>query len=119
MYQIDLARVCHEAHRAYCLARGDLSIPSWETLAEWQRENVIVGVMVAYNNPALTPEELHEAWMAEKVAAGWTVGPVKAPDLKQHPCLIDFDDLKPEDQAKDELFIAIVRALAPVTRPPP
>ena len=50
--------------------------------------------------------------MADKVAEGWTYGPEKRPDVKQHHCLIPFGQLPREQRAKDYLFRAVVLALA-------
>ena len=44
---------------------------------------------------------------------GWTYGEVKDPARKTHPTLLPFGGLPAEQQLKDRLFIAIVRALAP------
>jgi hypothetical protein len=117
MFLTDLARICHEAHRAYCLARGDLSVGVWESLPDWLQEGIVAGVRAAHQDSELTAEGIHGAWVADKVAKGWIYGPVKAPDLKQHPCLLSFDKLSPEDQSKDALFLGIVNALRAVTEP--
>jgi len=49
--------------------------------------------------------------MAQKLADGWTYGPTKNPDLKQHHCIVPFDKLPREQQAKDFLFRGVVHAL--------
>ena len=49
--------------------------------------------------------------MAQKIEDGWTYGPEKNPDLKQHPCLVPFHELPREQQAKDYIFRAVVRVL--------
>jgi hypothetical protein len=36
---------------------------------------------------------------------------VKNPDKKEHPAIVPFDQLPPQEQAKDRLFRAVVRAL--------
>ena len=50
--------------------------------------------------------------MRQKEEEGWTWGPVKDPEKKQHPCMVPFDQLPREQQAKDFIFRSIVRALA-------
>lgn len=109
--EYDVAQVCHEANRAYCATLGDLSQPPWGDAPEWQRESAINGVILHVDNPDLPASASHESWMREKLEAGWAYGPVKHPEIKQHPCLLPFDELAPEQQAKDRLFIAVVRAL--------
>ncbi len=40
----DIARVTHEAHRAYCRTLGDVSEHSWRFIPQWQREAAIKAV---------------------------------------------------------------------------
>jgi len=104
------ARAAHEVNRAYCLAMGDDSQPSWDDAPGWQRSSVRNGVAGAL--AGATPEQSHESWLAEKVAGGWAYGPTKNPAAKEHPCMVPYDALPPAQRAKDALFLAIVRAMA-------
>lgn len=103
----DIARLCYEVNRAYCLSIGDNSQPKWEDAAEWQKESVINGVKFHLENQA-SPEESHENWMKEKVESGWVYGETKDPEKKTHPCLVPYDQLPVEQRAKDYIFKAIV-----------
>ena len=62
-------------------------------------------------NPNITPEQSHEGWMRQKVADGWVHGDVKDPVKKTHPCLVPYDQLPFEQQAKDKLFTSVVKAV--------
>ncbi len=108
---VDVARVCHEANRAYCLALGDESQPSWDDAPEWQIQSAVNGVRYHAENPESGPENSHESWLAEKEVDGWVYGEVKDPDAKTHPCMVPFSELPQEQQLKDVLFLSIVRAL--------
>lgn len=110
MNQDQIARVCHEVNRAYCQAIGDFSQPSWEDAPEWQRESARAGVDLHLSGD-FGPEASHINWMKQKVDDGWVYGPVKDPDNKQHPCIVPFDQLPVEQQAKDFIFRAVVHAL--------
>lgn len=112
MHSNQVARICHEANRAYCAALGDLSQKPWVEAPEWQRESAIHGVEFHQATPDAPPSASHESWLAEKRAAGWKYGPVKDDAKKEHPCFVPFEDLPPEQQVKDVLFSAIVRALS-------
>ena len=103
------ARAAHEANRAYCIAIGDHSQPSWDEAPDWQKSSARNGVKGAL--AGATPEQSHESWLAEKVANGWTYGPTKNPDAKQHPCMVAYADLPESQRAKDQIFIAVVRAV--------
>ena len=57
------------------------------------------------------PEASHISWMKQKAEDGWVYGPVKDPEKKQHPCMVPFDQLPIDQQAKDFIFRSIVHAL--------
>ncbi len=109
-----IARVAHEVNRAYCLAMGETGIPMWQHAPEWQRETVTKGVEFHLAHRNATPEENHAAWLAEKQTAGWRWGPVKDVEKKEHPCFRPYAELGPLDQAKDQIFTAVVHALVPL-----
>lgn len=113
----EVARICHETNRAYCVALADGSQEQWEFAPEWQRQSAINGVIFHRNNPEASPNASHESWLAEKRAAGWTYGPMKNPELKEHPCFVRFERLPAEQQAKDKLFKAIVDQLRDLIEP--
>ena len=106
-----IAKVCHEVNRAYCQALGDNSQPSWEDAPDWMKTSAMNGVSLHTGNPNAGPEASHESWMAEKEATGWTYGPVKNAEDKKHPCMVPFNQLPIEQQAKDFIFRAVVHAL--------
>jgi RyR domain-containing protein len=107
-----IARVCHEVNRAYCQSLGDISQATWENAPQWQRESAMTGVAAIITNPAITPEQSHEGWLEQKRADGWTYGPVKDAEKKEHPCFVPYEQLPMEQRAKDYLFGAVVRTLA-------
>lgn len=107
-----IARICHEANRAWCSANGDPSQVAWEEAPTWQRDSAIKGVEFALANPDAPDSAQHDAWMADKIADGWVYGEMKDAAAKTHPCLVPFDQLPPEQQIKDRLFRNIVRTFA-------
>lgn len=108
-----IAFVCHEINRAYCESQGDHSQPRWETAPDWQRDSAMAGVRFVLENPDAKPSDSHDSWLALKRADGWSYGPVKDPELKQHPCFVPYDELPAAQKTKDYLFLAVVRTLAP------
>jgi hypothetical protein len=106
-----IARACHEVNRAYCQALGDDGQASWDDAPQWQRDSAILGVRLHAGSHDAGPQASHESWMAQKVADGWVYGPEKRPDLKQHHCMVPFDQLPREQQAKDYIFRAVVLAM--------
>lgn len=105
------ARAAHEANRAWCIAMGDTSQPSWDEAPEWQRSSAIKGVELILAHPDTTPEQSHEGWLKEKADTGWKYGPVKDVEKKEHPCFVPYDQLPAAQRAKDHIFGAVVRAV--------
>lgn len=105
------ARAAHESNRAWCIAIGDTSQPSWDDAPEWQKTSARSGVQLIINNPDATPEQSHENWLRDKEADGWKYGPVKDPEKKEHPCFVPYADLPAAQRAKDHIFGAVIRAV--------
>jgi hypothetical protein len=107
-----IAKVCHEANRAWCEEHGDATTVPWDSAPAWQRESVEEGVSYAIRNPGAPPSEQHDAWLETKLREGWTWGPVKDSEKKTHPNMVPWHRLPAQEQAKDRLFKAIVAALS-------
>lgn len=108
---IVIARVCHQANKAWCEANGDHSQKDWEEAEEWQKTSAMEGVVFIVTHPDAGDDALHNNWMKEKIDAGWTYGAVKDTNKKTHPCLVSFEQLPKFQQQIDTLFNNIVKAL--------
>ncbi len=115
LMQVDaIAKVCHEANRAYCASIGDNSQPAWEEAPDWQKQSAVKGVefhlaaLSSGNKPS--PSASHDSWLAEKRDAGWKYGPVKDASKKEHPCFVPYDELPIEQRLKDYIFSGIVES---------
>lgn len=106
-----IARVTHEANRAYCVALGDFSQVEWEVAPVWQQDSAIAGVAAKRANPSMTAADQHESWLAHKVTDGWVYGEVKDADAKTHPCMVPYGQLPAKQRAKDHIFGAICAAM--------
>lgn len=111
MKAILIALVAHEVNRAYCASLGDESQKPWADADDWQKQSALKGVEMHLANPDATPEQSHEAWLADKVAQGWTYGEIKDVDAKKHPCILPYAELPQEQRSKDFLFRAVVHAM--------
>jgi len=107
----EIAQVCHEINRSFCIAMDDFSQLKWEDAPDWQKESAVKGVEFHINNPEAGPAASHESWMEQKIFDGWKYGDIKDSETKTHPCIVDFDELPKEQQAKDYLFRQVVHSL--------
>ena len=44
---------------------------------------------------------VHDHWSVGRINEGWTYGPERNDTLKQHPCLVDYDDLPESEKEYD------------------
>lgn len=87
-----IARVAHEAERAYCESLGDSSRLPWEKTSETDRRRVMGDVRRFLLDPNVTPEEL----FAARTLSTET----------------EFTKLSPAEQRKSYLFLSIVKSMA-------
>ena len=45
--------------------------------------------------------QVHEQWSTGRLAEGWTYGPERNDELKQHPHLIEYDELPESEKDYD------------------
>lgn len=51
----------------------------------------------------LLAENTHDNWAAGRIAEGWTYGPVRNDELKQHPCLVPYNELPDNEKEYDRV----------------
>ncbi len=107
--EVLIAQVVHGAALGLRYEQGD-PVPAapWQCAPAYMRETVLDGVRRAMNGE--TPEQHHEAWCERLRADGWTLGP-KDYDARTHPWLVPYDQLPREQQVKNRVFLAIVKAM--------
>jgi RyR domain len=109
----DIAMVCHNVNKAYCLSIGDATQTEWELAPDWQRQSAINGVKAhLYSDLTMRPEDSHVSWMKQKESEGWVYGEVKDADKKTHPCMVPYDQLPVSQRTKDYLFREVVHCLS-------
>jgi RyR domain len=106
-----IAKICHEANKAYCESQGDTSQKSWDDADQWQRDSMISGVRYKMIHPLVTPEGMHAQWLDRKEREGWRYGPIKDASKKEHPCFMPYRDLPEHQKVKDFIFSGICEVL--------
>ena len=46
-------------------------------------------------------KNVHEVWAKSRMDQGWTYGPERSDALKQHPCLVPYEELPEVEKAYD------------------
>lgn len=44
---------------------------------------------------------VHEVWAQTRISQGWSYGPVRDDERKQHPCLVPYEDLPESEKVYD------------------
>lgn len=59
-------------------------------------------------------ENAHDVWAAQRIRDGWTWGPARNDERKEHPSLIPYADLSESEKTYDRIMVeqAIKAALA-------
>lgn len=107
----EIAKICHEANKAYCELLGDFSQVEWARAPTNIRACAMDGVRFHFDNPKANCAASHVNWYTFKASQGWKYGPVKDFDKKEHPCMVPYLELPLEQRRKDALFKAIVDGL--------
>lgn len=102
----DVARIVHAANSALRAAIWEPVVPLEEYVSNGRFAGVVQGVLDQLVDPVDDGEASHERWLKSMDAQGVT----------DHPCQVPYDQLPPAQQAKDELFRAIVEYLEPYTK---
>jgi len=51
----------------------------------------------------LLAKNTHEIWSKERIAQGWRYGPARRDDVKEHPCLVPYEELPESEKAYDRV----------------
>lgn len=46
-------------------------------------------------------KNVHEVWAQNRISQGWSYGKVRNDELKQHPCLVPYEELSEEEKLYD------------------
>jgi hypothetical protein len=106
-----IARVVHEAVRAWQAANGQPPAPPWSRAPKWMKQATLEAIAFRLAHPEAGPDTQHVQWMQEKSAAGWRYGKVKDATKKTHPLMIDYGRLPLVERQKDALVAAVIDSL--------
>ena len=102
------ARAFYAAHQSLSEAVG-IPLRAWDELPVWQQDAMVdVTRRCMVGAP---PEQMHALWVQHYSAHGWTYGPQKNWETKQHPTIMAWQHLPVRYQARLKLWQVIVMTL--------
>jgi hypothetical protein len=111
----NIVHVCYEAIRAYVESIGVGDFPVWQKAPKHRQQMYRDGVEYYLGllevGRSANPARRHRAWVDEKIADGWRYGAKIDADRKEHPWILDFEQLPVEKQCQDHIFAAVVAAI--------
>jgi len=111
----DLALVAYDAIRRFVLVYGD-DFPDWDDLEDDEQQFFLQLVREYLEDPARSPEQMHEAWMARRRIEGWHYAPEVDLTERLHPSMVPFGKLTEREQAQTRLTGGVIASLAPMLR---
>jgi hypothetical protein len=113
-----IAPVVHDANAVLRKLNNEDDVTKWEDANDSDKASTFSALIKLVQDPDMSGEQLHNAWMAEKVASGWVYGKEKSYSLKMHPCMVPYSQLDSIQKAKDEMFRTIAIHMLDLFVPP-
>lgn len=104
----DTAQAAYGVLREYSRFLGDNSLLPWPAAPMAHKDSIRNGVIGIFTRND-TPEDSHKSWLKQKLDEGWKYGPVKDVERKEHPCIMDYNQLPLHHRMKDTIFGSVVR----------
>ena len=110
MKVIVIAGVAHAILSSLKRLAGD-DVVAWADTHESYQQGLVASVSAYVEDPDLTPEKEHQAWLDTKVADGWSHGEAIDPSPKKHPLILPFEELPIDHRSMAVVLHATVHAL--------
>ena len=111
MNREQVAKICHEAIRAYAIQFDGRDRGPWEEMDTEYQESYLTGVDYITSPEAMSAEERHAEWLENHLADAWVLGDERDDEKKTHPNMLPYEELPFEQRAKDAIFASMVTSL--------
>ena len=99
-----LSKLCYETIRGYGKSIGEEYLLNWEEAPDSIKEFTVYKVLENLSNDDISVEKTHQSWCDFMIKEGWKFGQILDYDKKEHPNLVDYDDLKTNQKSKYHIF---------------
>jgi hypothetical protein len=105
-----IAKACYEVVRSYRHMEEGIICDKWDLLTRDARDDVLYIVRYKRANTEATCEDVHNAWMEDKIAKGWIYVTVEEKELKATPYLVQYGKLPYHRKMCYVLSVAVITA---------
>jgi len=105
---IQVGKICHEVHRAYCKEINSKTQPEWVNITNQHKEVILNSVKQILDGKINSPDESHNNFIKVKEEQGWVYSEKYSIENKTNPRLVPFENLSSKDRMKEILFFTIV-----------
>lgn len=109
----NIACVAHEAVRMHARQQGDYSHEIWSNSSAEHKHSMRLGVVKRLEDPDEPAHANHERWLEHKLHEGWTWGETRDEVNRRNPAMVSYSELPPDFRKRNEIFMAVVKALDP------
>lgn len=109
---LQIAKNAYQVVRAFEASSNKVKIskiPTFNKLSDIQKDHLCKAVEMLKSNERMYASSIHDSWINNMIANGWTYGEEFSEESKTHPDMIDYRSLPPLQRAKDKLFNETVR----------
>ena len=99
-----LSKLCYETIRGYSKSINEEHLEEWNKTSDEVKNLVLQEVIHNLSNEDVSIEEVHNRWCKSMEEDGWVFGELVDYDKKEHPNLVDYNDLKTEQKSKYYIF---------------
>lgn len=108
-----LAMTVHSSLKTYCSMLGyPYAIPRWENISHADMDfgiMVVDEVLFQRRIAELTPADVHQIWVKERMAMGYRLGFKRDRATKVHPNMVPYELLPPKEQMKSKIVLETIR----------
>lgn len=106
-----IAHAVEDSKSLYKEYVGEPLSPPFEEMPDDYRKKIVASVVAIWQNPDMSPQDMHNVWMKRQLSSGWKHGGTYDEKSKTSPALVPFHDLNELQKNLTFMMWAMCRAL--------
>lgn len=107
-----VAKLLHSQNNVIKKLNGEKVLyEDFKDLPEEMSESLLIAIQTYLNNAEITPEQMHNKWLATRASNGWVYGDVISYEAKTHPNMVTYDELPFNQKIKDLALLNVLKII--------